>query len=102
MYGFVCKTLLDSAGVFRCFIVNFNLQKASAEVNSVYFLSLISLECFLAFRHFYSSSIINSTPWFVFKKITLLARGPRYRKKPPARAANQIAGNHKRTLVVHK
>ena len=68
MYGFVCKTLLDSAGFFRFFIVNFNLQKTSAEVNSVYFLSLISLECFLAFRHFYSSSIINSTPWFVFKK----------------------------------
>ena len=31
-----------------------------------------------------------------------LFRGPRYRKKPPARAANQIAGNHKITLVVHK
>ena len=46
MYGFVCKTLLDSAGFSRCFKVNFNLQKTSAEVNSVYFLSLISLECF--------------------------------------------------------
>ena len=50
MYGFVCKILLDFAGFFRCFKVNFNLQKTSAEVNSVYFLSLISLECFLAFR----------------------------------------------------
>ena len=49
--------------------------------------------------------IIKFDSWVLmvcFKKITLLARGPRYRKKPPARAANQIAGNHKITLVVHK
>ena len=40
--------------------------------------------------------------WDLFHKITHLARGPRYRKKPPARAANQIAGNHKITPGVHK
>ena len=69
-------------------------------VNSVYFLSLILLDCFLAFRHFW---LLDTDHSFVcFKKITLLARGPRYRKKPPARVANQIAGNHKITLVVHK
>ena len=63
MYGFVCKILLDFAGFFRYFKVSFNLQKTSAEVNSVYFLSLISLECFFGFyRLFYSSSTINSTP----------------------------------------
>ena len=28
-----------------------------------------------AFAHFYSSSTISSTPWFVFKKITLLDHG---------------------------
>ena len=49
IYGFVCKILLDSAGFFRCFKVNFNLQKTSAEVNSVYFLCIISLECFFGF-----------------------------------------------------
>ena len=61
-----------------------------AEVNSVYFLSLVSLECFLAFIPFYSSSIINSTPGFVLKNI---AFGPcsRYCKILPAAVANQIA-----------
>ena len=72
MYGFVCKILFDSAGFFRCFKENFNLQKTSTEVNSVYFLSLVSLECFLAFRHTYSSSTINSTPWFVLKNIAVV------------------------------
>ena len=44
--------------------------------------------------------IIKFDSWVPYE-ITL-ARGPRYRKKPPARAANQVAGNHKITLVVHK
>ena len=47
----------------------------------------------------FKDPFVNKT---VVAKITLLARGPRYRGKPPARAANQIAGNHKITLVVHK
>ena len=33
-------------------IVNFNLQKTSAQVNSVYFLSLILLDCFLGLDTF--------------------------------------------------
>ena len=46
MHGFVCKILSDFSRFFRCFKVNFNLQKTSAEINSVYFPSLILLECF--------------------------------------------------------
>ena len=69
MYGFFVKViLLDSAGFFRCFKVNFNLQKTSAEVNSVYFLPLISLMLFLGFKHFYSISTISSTPSFVHRQ----------------------------------
>ena len=93
MYGFVCKILLNSVGFFRCFKVNFNFQKKSVEVSLVYFLSLvlISLGWFLAFRHFYSSSTINSTPWFVLKNIAFGPRS-RHRKIPPAAVTNQIAG----------
>ena len=46
MYGFVCKILLDSPRFFCCSKVNFNLQKTSAEVNSVYFLSLFRWNVF--------------------------------------------------------
>ena len=88
MYGFVCKILLDSAGFFRYFKVNFNLQKTSAEVNSVYFPSLISLECFWLLDYFIQ--VRQSTPllaWFVLKNI---AFGPwsRYRKILSAFVAN--------------
>jgi hypothetical protein len=38
------------------------------------------------------------TPRFLAKKITLLG----YRKKLPATAANQIAGNQKISLGMHK
>ena len=51
---------------FLLFQVNFNLQKTSATVSSVYFLSL---DCFLAFRHFYSSSTITFTPWSVLESV---------------------------------
>ena len=107
LLGFVCKILLQILPSFLLFQVNFNLQKTSGEVNSVYFLSLVLLDCFLGFRHFYLllfkfNNQLHSLPLVYFKKINLLARGPRYRKKPSARAANQIAGNHKITLVVHK
>ena len=54
--------------------VNFNLQKTSAEVNSIYILPLILLDCFLAFKHFYSSSTISSTPLSILK-ITLWPAG---------------------------
>ena len=43
---------------------------------------------FFAFRHFYSSSTINCTPWFV---LTNIAFGPWSYRKIPA-VANQIAG----------
>ena len=64
MYGFVCKILLDSAGFFLLFKVNFNLQKTSAEISSVYFPYTFNFVR-MAFRLFYSSSTINSTRWFV-------------------------------------
>ena len=56
---------------------------------------------FKAFVHFYSSSTISSTPWFVLKNNTFGPRS-RYRKKLPAAVANQIAGNKKISLGMHK
>ena len=108
MYGFACKILLESADFFRCFKVNFNLQKTFAEVNllksiqSIFYLQFRS-NVFWLFRHFFKfDNQLHSLDSLCFKKVSLLARGPRYRKKPPARATNQIAGNRKITLVVHK
>ena len=52
-------------------------------------------------EHFYSYIVIKlfkNKKFKVVARITLI----RYRKKPRARTANQIAGNHKITLVVHK
>ena len=61
-------------------------------------------------KHFYFHIVIKLFKKFkcpfvnkkVVAKIILLARGPRYREKPTARASNQIAENHNITLVVHK
>ena len=57
---------------FCCFKVDFNLQKTSAEVNSVDFLSLISLECVWLLDCFIQ--VRQSTPldpWFVLKILLL-------------------------------
>ena len=59
-----------------------------------HFYFYIVIKLFKKFKY----PFVNKT---VVAKQTLLARGPRYRKKPPARA-NQIAGNHKITQAVHK
>ena len=76
--GVVCiKTLklyVSFLLFFRCFEVNFNVQKKCVEVNSVYFLSLMSLECFKLLYTFIQ--VRQLAPLLgLFSKITLLDHG---------------------------
>ncbi len=86
---FVCFLLF-----FRSFEVNFNFQKKSVEVKSVYFLSLLSLECLKLLYTFIQ--VRQLAPLLgLFSINNTFGPRSRYRKKLPAAAANQIAGNQK-------
>ena len=102
--GVVCIKTLKLCLIllfFRCFEVNFNLQKKSYEVNSVYFLPLKSLECLKLLYTFIQ--VRQLAPLLgLFSKNNTFGPRSRYRKKLQAAAANQIAGNKKISLGMHK
>ena len=77
---------------FRRFKVHLNLQTKSVEVNSVYFLLVISLEAYLSLLSPYSSVNNRFIPRFIIKKDMFEPRGLD-RKILSVAVTNQIAGN---------
>ena len=102
--GVVCiKTLKLCliSPIFSLFEVNFNVQKKSVEVNSVYFLPLKSLECLKLSYTFIQ--VRQLAPLLgLFSKNNTVGPRSRYREKLPTAAAIQIAGNKKMSLGMHK
>ena len=85
----VCMNSFSS--LFSRCNVHLKLGTNSVEVILVYFTIFSIVRVFLAFKNFYSTLKFRFTPRFVVIKY-LLWTVVRFRKIPPATAANQIAG----------